>query len=441
MNTKQKSANIGAKGWALVGYGMLAFLVSAVFWNNGIVNVVLTNFAELTGASTSTLLYLHTIIGYIIIPLNFCIGWLYAKFGTRKVLGISLAATAIAVAFYGHVSSIAQYVIIGSGIACAEKSYAQVGLGAMYAKYFPTKKGFVLGWATVGASATNIVSLPIFTYLVNNFGMNVAFYAFAIFLGVLCVVNFVFIPDDPTKMGYQPDNGDSDPKVLEAYKLAAASTVKVWTVKEAVRTKNFWFMVVGHSMLFMITTGIMMQIVPHMVANGIPQMTAVGYVGVLGIVGMISSAVSGWVDQKIGPRKTTMIMGISYALACFFLGAVPFSKATLFLALFFYCAVMGAISNLPTSHVISVFGSPSFSTVYGIFFPIMAIFSSSAPAILAFSTQRTGNLKLGYVIFAVLAIVGVVLVMMAADGMDKQPGEKPVAYKLKRGERKNQRVA
>lgn len=441
MNTKQRNANLGAKGWGLIGFGALIYLVGGAFWNNSISNVVLPIFAQNTGSTPADLLYVATILGYIMIPLNFAIGFLYSKFGTRKTLGVSLAVVAVSLVLYGHTTSILQYAVVRFLISFASQSYTQVGLSAMYARYFPTKKGFVLGWATVGASATNIVSLPVFNALFARFGLNVTFYIFAAYVVVMALVNFILIPDDPAKMGYQPDNGDSDPKVLEALKVAATSSVKVWTRREAIRTKNFWLMVIGHSILFMSTTAFMMQIVPHMVRNGIPQTTGVKYVAIMGAVGMVSSAVSGWVDQKIGARKTTVIMGLSYAAAFFCVGALPFNNVTLFLGLFFYCAVMGAVSNLPSSHMISVFGSSSFTSIFGIFFPIMAIVASSAPAVLAFSMNKTGANNLAYIIFCVLCIVGVILIALSADGMDKLPGEKPVAYKLKRGEKKNHRVA
>lgn len=423
MRLKSSGADIGFRGWFLILYGVCIFLVGGPFWASSVVNVTITVFAEQIGTTTAALLNVHTVVSVVVIVANFSTGVLFRKFSARVVNVALMLIEVIAIGCWVHSTTVLGYGISRFFILFGAQVVCQYGLGVVYSNYFPTKKGFVLGWATVGTSASNIVALPVLNALIPRLGLNKSFYVIAAWILLWALINLVFVPDDPAKVNFKPDNGAALPNAA----VVGESDI---TLGQMVKNYNFWCFAIGYGLLTAVSAGFMAQLVLHLGNNGISQTAAVGYIAIVAVIGMISSAVSGIIDNVIGTRKTSIIVCFGYVAACLILGLVPFSMVSMFLALACFSCVMGAVSNVPLSRAIGAYGSHNFVKAQGLLFPIMATLSAPVTSILAFSLNRTGTYNLAYTIFGILAIIAFILVGIAsADAIRLEDG-KLVGYRV-----------
>ena len=430
---KLSDVNIGGKGWLLTLFGACIFLVGGPWWQAGFLNAGIASLMDQLGQSREAILHTHTIIAFIIIVANFFVPAIYKALKPKWTNILIMVVEAIAIAITGMATSLALYAIARFFVLFGAQAVCQVGIGAIYGRYFPTKKGFVLGWATVGASATNFVTLPVMAALLPKVGFTGTMFIFAGWVILMALIQLIFIPNDPEKMNYVPDNGAPLSTATETFKNNAENAY-TWTLKDLIKSGTFWQMAIAYGIFIAMSAAYMAQLVPHLVMNGVEQLQAIGYISIMGIIGMISSAISGIVDQAIGTRKTSIIMGCSYGVAMLIFGVLPFTMPTTLISLFLFCIVMGAVSNLGPSHYIAVFGPKNFVNVQGYAMVIAGIIAAPTTSILAFSSSATGSFKTAYLIFAIMDIIAIILVATAPDLMKKETGQKAIRLRVKKGQ-------
>ena len=272
--------------------------------------------AASSGMDSAMLLNGATAANLIAIPIFLLIGVLYNKFGTRKIHTALMIIPGICLLFFGNTTTYTMYLFLLTILATTTNAVNLSGLPQIYANYFPTKKGLIMGWATSGSAGGAIIALPL-----------------------------LIIPDKPEQMGKRPDNGDITEEELAHLREENETAEPIWTIREALKNKNFWLLAVGYGLMFLLTAGIMMQMVPYQMSQGMEQGKAVATISVVALLGIFGSAFSGWLDQKIGVKRTGILLGVAYALACFFGGVMPYTTVTNVLFIAIYGAFMGSISK------------------------------------------------------------------------------------------------
>lgn len=419
----------GLWGWALMLYAGLGFMTNGAFWTNNAQNVMVGALAERMGVESSKLLALCSVSGWLAVIGLLGMGILFGKFKTKIMQTASCILCGVVLIFYGRVSNIVAYIACYFLLDVFCTSASVVGVPQIVTAYFPTKKGSFLGWATCGASLSGLICLPILTNLAAKGGVAIATTAFGIFSIVMGLINWFFIPNSPEEAGRLPDNGDFNEEELEAHKKMMSGP-SVWTLREAVKNKNFWVIPIAYGILFMCNIGVMSQMVPYQVSMGTPQPAAVRMMQMSFLFSIPGSIFSGWLDQKIGTRRTGVTMAACYVICLFCGSCLPFNTVTnwLFAGLLFFWA--GAISNLPMSHAASVFGPRDYPAIWGRMQPIMALIRVSNAIVLSFFLSTFGTHRSAYVFFMVMAAVSLVLMLVSDSHIVKKPGEKPTeAYK------------
>ena len=454
------SINFGLRGWLLCLYCCVGFMtLGGAFWSAIAQNTMASVMAEQLGTTNANVLAINSYIGYGAIVILLFVGIAFGKYKTRIVQSVALLCCGVALFFYGRATTIVGYIVAYLVIDIVGNATSSMGLPQIAAEYFPTKKGSFLGIATIGATLASAVTLTILNSLVNAGGAKLATAIFAGFTILMGILNWIFIPSDPAKVGFLPDNGDFSKEALEAHQRMMAGP-PIWTVKEAVRDKNFWLLPIAYGLLFMVSNGVTSQLVPYQIeqmktiaasnlfatgqfenmgaaigaamADGSIAKTAQSYMQLVPIFAIPGSIVSGIIDQKIGTRKAGMLMAAFYVISCVFGGLMPYNSFTnwVFMGLFFFWS--GANANLVMSHAISCFGPRDYPVLWGYMSPIMHIFRVAAPLVLSLflsiaSTSLIGY-RTSYTVFAGASLVALVLIFFSNQNMIKKPGEPATAY-------------
>ena len=471
---RKTNFNYGVKGWLLILYCCIGWMfVSGGWWNGTAGNIMNGQMAlQIFGDSnnTSPVLAMNSYIGYASVIIILFVGVLFGRFKTRIMQSILMFVGGVAVCFYGMVNSILTYIIVFLLIDIMANATSSVGLPQIIMQWFPTKKGSALGWATIGTNLAALVTFTIFSALIASSGVVVTNIIFGVATIIMGLINLIFIKDNPEDAGFKPDNGDFTPEELEAHKKLMSGPM-VWTNKEALKDKNFWLLGIAYGALFMCSTGLLQQLVPYQIAMNGPilaqQMAAAQGVAVsetmaagMGAAAANASAImkwlpafalpgsifSGWLDQKIGTRRTAIIMAICYAIACLcaggFFNLIPYNSVMnwIFIVLFFFWT--GANANLGMSHAVSVFGPRDYPHVWGRMAFIVNLLRVTAALVLSWGianfavTTAAGTVnngpgyRAGYSVFFILAIVAIVCLFISDNRVDKKPGE-PVTARYK----------
>ena len=416
--------NYGLHGWLLMFYGLIAFMTAAAFWTSTAQNTAVGILAEQIGVSDATLLNLCSVAAIIATVAMLGVGILFHKFKTRKMNTIVMILTGAALIIYGHITSVIAYVICYFSIYLLTSTTAAIGIPQIYTSYFPTKKGSIMGWATCGASLAALVALNVLNWLIGKGGWSVATLCFGLFSIAMGLVNWFFIPDTPEEMKVLPDNCDFDEEELRQRKEILASSKPVWTVKEGLRNKNFWLLPIAYGLLFLVNIGVVSQLVKYEISMGLTPAKAAGFMSLMPVFAVPGSIFSGWLDQKIGARRSGIALAIFFAIGTAFGGFMPYNSVTNWLFFGFTIFWGGAISNLPQSHACSVFGFRDYPALWAGMNPIMSLIRALNSTVLAISLSYLGGYRDAYKIFCVCAVVAGILLFISDNQIIKKPGEK-----------------
>lgn len=448
---KKTSFNYGLKGWGCIIYVMIAWMfISGGWWNGTAQNTLVELMANQLGVVKADILAMNSLIGYATIIPCFILGILYGKYKTRIMFTLVCIVGGIAVCFYGYVNSVAAYCIVVFLVFLMAANASQVAEPMIITNWFPTKKGSALGWASIGTNLANLITLSILAALIAWGGHGKALLIFGIATIIWGIINWFCFPVDPRKVGFEPDNGDYTPEEMEALQKRMNGPC-VWTMKEVLKNKNFWLVLIGYGLLFMVSSGYLQQMVPYQISMRVPELTpqliasgvpaeeaaqkaagmaagaAANWMKLLPLFALPGSIFGGWLDQKLGTRRAGLLMAGGYIISGLCGGVLPYNTVTNVIFVFMFFFMTGSNANLVMSHVMSLFGPRDYPVIWGRTAVLMQIFTVTAPIILSTSLKMTDGYRGAYCAFFVASIIGFVLIFLAANRIDKEPGQKPAA--------------
>lgn len=306
--------------------------------------------------------------------------------------------------WFGYLNSIAAFFLCLVILWVFTDGYGQMSPQTLTTNWFPRKKGIALGWSTMGYPVCTIITVSLLTTLIGVLGYGKAFLALGVVHVCLGFLTLFAIHDYPEEVGAYPDNdstGLDDLKAMLEYRKNYKSEL---TVKKLLTDKNMWAIAVMMGLLWMCTIGIVSQMVPRLTSIGYSQTMATHCMQFSSIVGIIGSYFYGWLDQKIGTRKSVMIYCWGY-VAVFLLFIFNNTTTGLILACGIAGTGTGAICNLLPSYIGTVYGRDDFAIANSIIYPIASMIRCLNFTILAIGLNMTGTYTPSSVIFCVFAII------------------------------------
>jgi sugar phosphate permease len=109
--------------------------------------------------------------------------------------------------------------------------------------------------------------------------------------------------DDPHAVGLQAYGADADtPPVVPV--RGNPFGVAVRTLVECSRVKDFWLLAGSFAICGATTVGLIaVHLIPASVEHGIPEVTAAGMLAAMGVFDLVGTTGSGWLSDRIDPRK------------------------------------------------------------------------------------------------------------------------------------------
>ena len=370
-------------------------------------------FAGVYGHDPNVLLGYATPAGIVGIVGGFLFARLLMKKSVRNLSALALIITGIAVIVWSYCSSIPMYLILLMVIMFCSSGLSFVAPTLM-ADWFPRKKGVALGWATIGAPCSSAFGVLGFSALLNNFGFHPAFLVLGIVVIVLGVVSFFWVKDDPSKVGQLPDN--MDPEVGERLLAEAGQEVIVddpnLTAGKVLKTGNTWLIAIGYGFLWMVTTGVVSQLIPRMISVGYTEGQATMFLTISSIIAIPGSYFWGWLDSKVGTKLASVIYSVSYIVALIIL-IVASSQVLIWIGCIFIGLGLGGILNLIPSMTVTAFGKEGFKQANSIIMTIASLIRVLAFLLMSIClTISHGNYTVPYIAFIIVDIVGAILLFL-----------------------------
>ena len=275
--------------------------------------------------------------------------------GPRVIFAASMALLGVGTLAVSSIVSLWQaYAVFGVLIMVAVGGASSPTSAVMVARWFTARRGLALGVVAGGSAAGQFVILPVMAALTEAVGWRTAFLwlGAGILLIALPVVLFL-LRDDPER-------------AAGAAGAAAAAAGSPMPLAEIVRHANFWWLALSFFVCGVTTAGLIdTHFIPHAQDHHVSAVTAAAAFGVLSLVNMVFTTLSGAVSDRLG---YTRLLGWIYAGRAVTLVFLVFARDPA--SLFVFAVAFGIVdfsTVAPTTALSTIiFGRRSAGTVFGL---------------------------------------------------------------------------
>lgn len=418
---KNSVVNFGA-GWVVIIYCLLMFFLYVGMCNDG-ANITAPNVAYRLGVENGMIMNMNSLAGIVGVVFFIIVGQINRKIGARMTSGICCIISGIAYILACNAPSIVVYTVAMCFVYGGIMSAGYVAGGTLVATWFPKKKGVVMGYTTMGHNFASAFYVQLVAILIapmmagtENIGENFSGGIIPIGIAsiILGILGMIFIRNTPQERGLNPDNVSD-----EVYKNEYDTADEVdgdggWTTGKLLATKELWLAAITTGAFQICSVGVMSQLVIRNTQLGFTQQQAMNVMTILALGGVVGSWLIGIIDDKIGTKKTMVGFGVWYAIAllCNF-GAADSSSPLVYVSLFMIAMGIGGSANFTTSLPASIFGRHGFDKVNSVIFPIQGAITALCFLVNgAVQLMTGGQIKMAYLVFAGVALVNVVLVLI-----------------------------
>lgn len=253
---------------------------------------------------------------------------LMQRFGIRRVLMSALAVMGLAAASSALMTQPWQLVaswgvLSGMGTGCVA-----VVLGAtVTGRWFSTHRGLVMGLLTASTATGTLIFLPGLAAISEYAGWRAVVLLLAVLCAALIPVVLWLLPERPADIGmtrYGAPPGEPADIGMPSGNLFALT---LGALRRASGSGAFWLLFATFFVCGFTTNGL---IGTHFIAlcsdHGIPEVRAAGLLAMMGIFDLLGTTASGWLTDRVDPRK---LLFAYYGLRGLSLIYLPYSDFSL----------------------------------------------------------------------------------------------------------------
>ena len=292
-------------------------------------------------------------------------------------------------------------IIFGLFIAPANVLLGPMAVTVLLSRWFSRRRGLVIGIAIAGVATGSIVYPVIIQALLNHFKWRTAFQVFGLLLLAVTVTAALLVVNHPHDRGLHAD-GDSEDSV---------------TAMSVLTDPTFWLAAAVFAVVTSGMKGMITNLSPLALDNGVSATAAAGLISVYGTAGLVAKGGFALLSDRVNPR---ILMFAS--LAGFAAGMAMLTQASLgYTAISSGVALVGMFGGImvPMQSLLMprIFGEHVVGKAYGLMSGVTLLALMTTPALFGLIFDRTGSYSAIFVTFSALAIA----VMLAVAAMRMHP--------------------
>ena len=291
-------------------------------------------------------------------------GRLMDRFGPRKVVIGGLLFTILSTLGTVIMHSLFELTLWWGLVAGLSSGALGGTLGPVVAnRWFVARRGLVTGLLSGGASAGQLIFIPILMNLTVSIDWRAALNFMVVLLIILLPIALLVMRDRPSSVGLDPYGAEK----ASASTLAAAS--RTTSLGAALRTGDFWLLAGSFFVCGFTSTGLIgTHFIPHAIEYGFTETVAASTLALIGAMNVVGTLSSGYLTDRFNPRY---LLAIYYGLRAASLVLLPSIVSEPGLWVFAIIFGLDYIATVPPTVALAAdrFGKASLGTIFGwIFF-------------------------------------------------------------------------
>ena len=388
-------------GWWIV-FGCI--IVAVVGWSLAIFGMgVYVHLLSERGFSVSSISSAVTLSYLISAACVITVGKAIARLGPQLVTSVGvtiLAASLVGIALCDQIWQVFfVFALLGVGRPCLSAT----SISTILAPWFERHQGRAISTALLGASIGGMIGTPLLLASVSYFGIKLGFVlASGVSLVAVLPITLFLLKPSPQAMGLLPDGDVAAPGI--SIKPASA-----WTLKAAVRTRQFQTQLIAFSLALMVQIGFLSHHV-SIIAQTLGESAASFAVSSAALAAFLGRIALASFADRVDVRWTTATVLTVGSLA---LGAM--ATTTSYSGLIFTSVAYGfTVGNVTTLSPIVVrreFGAASFGSIYGLAAAAIGFSYAFGPALFGVLRDAFGSYSAALALAALLNIAAAIIIV------------------------------
>ena len=355
-------------------------------------------------------------------------GYLIDRFGPRTVMTVAFVVFGLGFVLLSLASSIltfyVAFLVLATGAGTAGFSAVMVSIN----NWFRVKRARAVGFAMLGMGLGGVIFPPILVFGFDNFSWRTVSLASGIFVVTVGVVISRLVRYSPELYGYLPDGGRSNTigRPIPASNRAAAARSRPrdvpieydFGVVEALKTRAFWMMSIGHSLSLLVVSVVSLHQVPYLETElGFSRASTASVVMVLTGVSMFGQMAGGYLGDRFPKNYVAAGALVGHSVALFLLATADGYPQAIVSAV-----IQGLAWGIRTPVLISMrgdyFGRRSFAVIMGFSQAVMMLGMVIGPLLSGYFADHF-SYSVGFKVIAACAAPGSLLFILLRNPQPK----------------------
>ena len=397
-------------GWWVVsaGFGLETLIGSLMFHAYGAYLVLLREEFGWSKTMLSAAFAMTRAESGILGPIQ---GWLTDRFGPRVLIRVGMTIFSLGFILFSQIQGPVTFFLTFFMMALGSSLGGYMPMGVAIVAWFRRRRALALSLSASGMAVGGLLT-PLVVLAMSRFGWRTTALASGLLAIAVGLPLAQLVRRRPEAYGLTPD-GDP-PRVAEPDAPAPPLLgERDFTAREAMATRAFWYISIGHGAALFVVSAVMVHMVVHVTERlgySLPQAASV--VALMTVMQGIGQVSGGWLGDRFSKRRIAAGCMLAHAA-----GLLVLAFASVFWMVLAFAVLhglgWGMRGPLMSAIRADYFGSAAFGTITGLSSMVLMVGMMGGPLVAGILADRTGSYGLGFSVLAALAGVGSVFFLRA----------------------------
>ena len=364
-------------------------------------------------------------------PQSVVVGPLTDRFGPKWIILAGVFMMGVGLMLMRFIHSVwAYYLVWGLLFGVGANSAMALAMDKMITDWFIRKRGRAMSIRGTAGGLAGVVIVPLIAWLTTTKGWRDTCFIGGVVMLVVClpIAYFLIKQRRPERYGWRPD-GESPQTAQNTEKEAnvgaipAESGEPAFTLRQAIKTPAFWFLIMAVSGLDLIGPALTVHGIPLLTDAGIAPVKAAGMVAVVSFFSILGAFGIGFFADRV--RKNHLRFLITGALLSISAGTGVFllkqNTVTIYVWFVLHGLGTGAFGNLIVLTRSHYFGRQNFGAIHGTSMVLTPPFAPLAPIFAGWIYDRYQSYLPAFALFAALVAAIALLSPLARPPLPRAP--------------------
>jgi len=358
-------------------------------------------------------------------------GWLTDRLGPRVLIRIGMTILGVGLMLFSTIGSAVTFFLTFFMMAVGSSLGGYLPISTALVSWFRRRRVLALSISSSGSAVGGIL-VQVVALALTRWGWRWTAFVSGLLVLLLGIPLAQLVRHRPEAFGEQPDGGDAG--TSPAQRVAPAVD---FTAREAVRTRAFWLISVGHGAALLVVSAVMVHLIVHVTERlGYSLRQSASVLALMTVVQLTAQLGGGWIGDRFSKRLIVVGCMLAHAVGLLILAhAFAFWMLVAFAVL--HGVAWGIRGPLMSAIRADYFGAASFGMISGISSMIVMLGMMGGPLVAGIVADRTGSYVPGFQMLAALAALGSVAFFLATPpdlgGARRAPQAPPLQLRNESG--------